>query len=92
METGGHNDALIRSKLINYRIVDQDTLSDYVSDDWATDGYWPGVDDKGQIISWRHGFDGNFWQDDPKQEIKSTGAAYPWRQRDWGFRIMRNKQ
>ena len=91
METGGHNDNLIRSKLINYRIVDQDTLSDYVSDNWAVEGYWPGVDDEGEIISWRRGFDGNFWEDDPRQEIKSTAAAYPWRQRNWGFRIVRNR-
>lgn len=89
METGGHNDKLIRSKLINYRIVDQETLSDYVSDDWVTDCYWPGFQD--EVVSWRRGFEGYFDGDEPKQEIKSTGAAYPWRQRTWGFRIARNR-
>ena len=92
METGGHNDNLIRSKLINYRIVDQDTLSDYVSDNWAVDGYWPGVDDEGEIISWRVYFDGlNEQGVHPGRSIQSSAAAYPWRQPDFGFRIVRNR-
>ena len=87
METGGHNDKLIRSKLINYRIVDQETLSEYVSDDWAVDAYWPGFQD--EVISWRLECGGDF--DQPKQEIKSSGAAYPLRDRSSGFRIVRNR-
>ena len=92
METGGHNDKLIDTKILNYRIVDQDTLSDYVSDDYAVETYWPPYDDKGQIISWRHFFDGLFYDSaDAGTAIKSSGAAYPLRQEDCGFRIARNR-
>lgn len=91
METGGHNDNLIRSKLLNYRIVDQETLSHYVSDDWAIENYWPGVDDKGQIISWRLYFDGLNEHVPADKPIQSKGAVYPWREGNRGFRIVRNR-